>query len=280
MPEELDTEANAEDTEDTDKEVIPTPEVTGSTGEKVQPSDSGDESEDDEVDPLEALKVEYEKVRAAEIRKELEEQVRKEIEERNEGERKAAQDAQARELLRTSFADSTKKTKALLEALNAHDEEGEPITLTDDVIQKFIDPWQAYNAEVQTAKLQEAYSTVAEAVLKNLPKDKHDEFSTRAHQKPIDVYLKEYAELMAPQTEYARTVSTDVDLKIKSAEARGYARGQKAKVATPTSSGSERTLQQETGKIEVANLYDAARALAAHQIDDAKYLEYREKFRN
>lgn len=274
-----DTEVTTSATEDTEAPAdttVTTPEVTDDT--KVEDTDDENpDEEEDADDPIVSFQKTWESTKLAQVKEDALREAREQLMAEQEANRRAQLDTQQRESLNTSYADSVKAMRKQFESLTVYDEDGEPVKWDDQTFQKFVAPWQEHNTKMQTAGVTKGYSDWSEAVVKVLPASAREEFAKKAHQKPLAEYLKTFAELYAPQTDFAKTAKADTEVKLKAAEARGFTKGQKAPVGTPRQ-GNDKPTEARGEVIEIGNLYDAARALAKGQIDDLKYVEYHKKY--
>lgn len=249
-------------------------EVTPKSGEMVHEGND-DASDDDDEDPVEAAA-------AARAQQLINEALRKREEEeavRRAEEAAAVQLAQLEEekkkKLNESFTNTVKKTRDALAKLPLRDEDGNPLKLTDDMIQEIVEPWREQNGFVQqqidgTAQ-SKVYSDLAQAVISLIPADKQQEFAKKAGGKPLTEYLKTFAELHAPNSDFAKKLTEDTDVKTKAAFARGFTKGQKAPVGTPSTPQQGRA--SSSSKPDLTSVAGAARALHRGEIDEAKFLE-------
>lgn len=271
-------QANAEDTT-TSKEQV---DVTVKAG-TVQDGDdaNSDEEDDDDEDPTEALIVARanQAVRDALAKKAEEDRAAQEA--ANAVAYKAHQEEETKKKLNESFVKSSKKTLEALQKLSLRDEDGQPIKLTDDMVQTFIEPWNEHNGFVTQTKDGDAearvYTNLAQAALSVVPTDKHEEFSKRANGKPLSEYLKAIVELDAPNSEFVKKLVEDSDVKVKAAYARGFSKGQKAPPGTPANPTQTAVAR---GKTDITTVSGAALALSKGEIDDAKFLEILNKRRD
>lgn len=268
-------EADKDDSEGTTgtKEQV---EATPKSSTVQDGDDNADEDEeDDDEDPIEVAAVAraQQLVRDALAKRDEEERIARDV--ANAVAYKAQQEEETKKKLNESFVKSAKRTKDALEKLPLRDEDGNAIKLTDEVIQQFIEPWNEHNGFVTQTKTNDAeavvYTNLAQAALSIVPADKHEEFSKRANGKPLPEYLKAIVELDAPNSEYAKKLQEDADVKVKAAYARGFAKGQKAPPGTPAT--PQQSSVNRGAKPDLTTLAGAARALAKGDIDEAKYLE-------
>lgn len=260
---------------------------TGATTEEVEGTGDeelrvqGNEAEtpnDDDVDPLEEMKKLWEAEALERVREEALEQARKEKED-NDRLAEAARQAQLRsEQAKNRFAEASKKAADAIKSLKVYDEDGMEVKLGDDVIQQVINPWHEYNQNVAIDKETEVYTNLASAVVANLPETAREEFAKRAANKPLQEYIKIYAELAAPIADIEKRLEAKYEEKIKAAEARGMARAQKAMRGTPPQ-GNSLPPTPDASKPDLTTLSGAARALANGEITAEKYREIHRKFR-
>ena len=284
MPDKI--EAPAVDVEDTDEvtmadviadgnDVTKTKsEVTADDTQRVQV----DEDSQDEVDPL----IEYEKAVIERERERLKKEAQEEVTQANEARLIAEQEAQAviqqQQHLRNAFGDAAKKTKAALDALKpTYDSDNDTVSFNDAEIQKLIEPWNDYHSEIQKTKLTNDYQDLAQAAVSLVPKELLEDFRKKAHGKPLPEYLKALGEILAPQSEYVKTLAQENEIKTKAAEARAAARAQKQQTSPAKQIGEHGNI---VDKIEVTDILSAAKALLAKQITDEDYRNYHAKFKN
>lgn len=264
--EELTTEVTTP-VEDTEEEV---PNVTAEATES---------EEVEEDDPFEAWKAEFEKNRAAELRKELEEKARQEFLLNQQSAAKAQQEAAARERMKTSFGTAAQLTAGMLKKLEVYDQEGQKLEFDDSAIQTFIQPWQQHNSVVQQAEESRIYEQLAETIYTNLPKDAQDSFAERAHGKPLAQYVKEFGESYAKNSDAYKALQAEMEEKVKAAEARGIAKGQKTPKGT-AGTVEQHSTNRSTEPVDKTTLVGIARARNAGHIDDNEFRELYAKIRN
>ena len=237
------------------------------------------EDEDSDEDPITSFQQSFRENEAAKIREELRAEVRAQIESEYAATERTRLDAEQRASINKSFEDSIKQTKELLDNLEIYDKDGDPVKFDEKAFQQFINPWQKHNLGVQQAATHKSYVDLAEAIVKILPSSARDEFAKNATNKPLDEYLKLAFESYAPHSGHTKTVDEDVKLKIKVAEARGFAKGQKAPPGSPHNI-SERKVTPDEQAPDLTTLFGAASALRKGQIDESKYREIHNKLRN
>lgn len=272
-------EAHQDDNEDVDEQEQSN--VTGSNNGRVQDENVENPNDDEEEDPLKDYEAAILARERERIRKEEQDRLAKErADEQAELQRQAAV-AAAKEKLNDSLKNHTKRVREAVEKLPIRDELGDPLKLTDAQLQEFIQPLIDLNGEVQqtmgTTAEQVVYQRLANAALEVIPAEKHEEFAKKAGDKPLKDYLQTIVELNAPNTEYAKTLQADFDVKLKAAYARGFARGQKAPPGTPTTPEQRDVNRGET--VDTTSLAGAARALSRNLITEAEFLEIRKKLR-
>lgn len=266
--------SEANEVKEAEKNPLPTSDGTDTKAGEVQ-SDGQNTDGDDDEDPIEAYKKTFEETKAAKLREELLEQIRKEEEERQNQAREIAQANERRERAKSSFADTAKTVAEKVKSLKVYDEDGNPVIINE---QEFIEPWNTYNITVHSDKEAEVYSSLAQAVVDNLPTDARDEFAKRADRKPLNEYLKIANELYAPKSEYVKRLEDDYKEKIAAAEARGFAKGQKSRSGTVIQ-GAERSTPPSSDSVDLTTISGAASALAKGLINDEKYREVYRKLR-
>lgn len=255
-------------------------EVTPKSNERVHAEDADadeEDEDDDDVDPVEVAVL----ARLAQEREKARVEEREIIRLQNEAAaaeyRKSQAEEDKKRKLNDSFTETTKMTKAALEKLPLRTEDGDPIRLTEEMIQQFIEPWRTHNGVVQqtinTTAESEVYSNLAQAAASLVPKDKLEEFAKRAGGKPLGEYLKVVAELSAPDTDTVKNLAEDYEVKVKAAYARGFAKGQKAPPGTPATPQQSNSGGRGDKKEDISSVSGAARALSKGQIDEAKFLE-------
>lgn len=256
-----------------------TPENTETNKDTVQPEkEENPNPTPEEPDPLEAYKKLFEETERAKMLEAARQEALKELEAKQAADRQRIATEQEAEKQKSDFADAAKKTHEAALALEVYDANGDPLKLDNDTVQKFIEPWQAYNTNRETAMQQLVYGNMANVVVNSLSEEARAEFAKRANGKPLDEYFSHYVELKAADTEAYKKLEADVALKVAAAEARGYAKGQRAPAGTPpVSGGVEHPI---TAKTVINNLFDAAVALSKDEITQEEYLKIDTKFRN
>lgn len=275
----VDTEATPLITEDiVDPNEVTMADVIGEKKEEIKVTVDEQErvqTEDSDEDPL----IAYEK---AVIEREREKLLKEATERVREEQRAAQLRAQQAQLVKQqqdqwkqAFVDAAKKTKEAFSGLEVYNSENERVEFDDKLVQKFVEPWNDYHMKVQQTQLTNDFQELAEAAFSLMPKDLQEEFAKRAHEKPLPEYLKAFAELLAPHTDYAKAQAGELDIKVKAAEARAAAKLQK--VTSPKQIGEHAAV---VDKIEITSVLEAAKALAAGQITDEKFRELHAKFKN
>lgn len=260
----------------------PVTEATEPTGEVENPSTEGTEptptvqndaatESEEEPDPLDA----YYAARLAEEQANLEEKVRARLLEEQRAQAELARQTRAQEEAaersRNAFSLAAKQTSDMLKGLKIYDENRDELSFSDEAIQTFIQPWQNYNREVAATAEARVYGELGVTAMGLLPEEAHENFAKNAADKDLKTYLSVYAESKAPSTEFVKKLLREQETKIAAAEARGYARGQKAPQGTPQSI-PDRGIQPSS-EFDLTTISGAAGALAAGQIDAARYRE-------
>ena len=245
--------------------------------EKVQ--GNGEESDEDDENPLEVYKKAILEVESERLRREA----REEVQTQRNAELQQAQLAQKQEQLKNHFGDTVKLTRRVAEENLKpllHDEDGNPVPFSDELFQKIVKPWSDYNSQVSEAEALLVYTELAQAAIETLPEVARAEFNTKAANKPLKDYIKIHAELAAPDTEYVKQLKQSHDLAIKAARADAAARALRnnSKGTPPASPTSE--IRKPTETIPTDTLVNAAKALVSGQITPERYAEIHNKMRN
>lgn len=185
---------------------------------------------------------------------------------------------QTEQTLRDRFEEMVKAQREGLRSLTVYNEKGEASRISDEAIEQLvIKHGQAYNATVQREVEQRILTGLATTAVQSLPTDEaRESFATKAQNKPLGDWLRAYAESLAPSTEYVKSLERELDVKIKAAEARGYAKGQKAPAGTPHAEGN-RPAAAANNQVDLTTQFGLARALAQGHITDSEYRERRAK---
>ena len=177
--------------------------------------------------------------------------------------------------LRDALAETIKRSREGLRNITVYDDKGNASRLSDEVIEEHVaKPLQAYNAQVRSTERNGVYHELAQTTVNLLPETQREAFSTQAAGKPLDEWQKTYAELYAPNSDFVKQMQREVDVKVKAAEARGYAKGQKATGGTPRATG-ERPAAATGASFDLSTHSGLAGALAAGRISEAEYREKR-----
>lgn len=257
---------------------LPDTEDAKDVTEEDEETDTEDE-EDDSEDPILSFQQTFRETEAAKIRDELRTEVRAELEQQYAAEQRTRLDAEQRESLRQSFEDATKATKSLLDGLEIYDKDGDRVQFDEKAIQTFIAPWQKHNLGVQQSATHKSYVDLAEAIVNVLPAGAREDFSKNAANKPLDQYLKVAFESYAPNSSFVKNLEEEKKVAVKAAEARGFAKGQKAPPGTPPNV-SERKSAPPSEAPDLTSLFGAASALRKGQITEAQYVEVHRKLRS
>ena len=274
MPPTEDTEDNTEDTEDP-AITAPSPEVTA----EIPPEVTGEDTEDS-TDPFEvAYEARRELERDAE-RIRLAEEVRASIIRENNERALAAAQQQDALRLRESFADVLKDARTALSRINVKSPETDEeltIGITDAAFEEAVaKPLQRFNATAESTYTQRIYNELAEAASSVLPVEAHEDFNKKASGKALPEWIQTLVETQAPHTDYAKALQREVEVKVKAAEARGYARGQKAPVGVPKAGES----RAPRGNTDMNSWSGAAGALARGDITEAEFRDAVKKIRS
>jgi len=262
-----DTNVRTEDTAD--------PDVTGDTDDVTADNDTIDDDDEDPIEAAIAARVQLELERQAAT---TETRVRAELAARQADEYRRQANATNARVFADSFGDAVKKARESIKAQTFHDEDGKVYRLTDEAIEDMVvKPFQAHNSVVQQAVQTQTLTAIAEAAVGLLPADVREEFGKQADGKPLDEWLRTFAEMLAPATTHSKTMSKELEAKLKAAEARGFAKGQRTPPGTPRQV-NERSTQSTTPDLNT--LAGAAGALSKGQITAAKYLEIRQKLQS
>lgn len=265
-------------TEDTAIETEnPMPSVADDAGVSIEvtadslPEVTGDERDEDTRDPFEVAYEARRELEREEERKRLAEEVRQQLlrEQQMQAERARLAAEQAR--IRETFTDVIKETRARLSRVVVKSEDGDEeltIAIPDATFEEAVArPLQRYNAVAEQTYTSRVYNDLANAAASVLPESAHEEFNKRAAGKPLDAWVRELVEANAPHTEYVKNLQKEFEVKLKAAEARGFARGQKAPAGVPKG-GAERAPRVTQ---DLSSWSGAAAALARGEIDDAQF---------
>lgn len=270
-------------TEDT----VDTTEVTGDAEVTApSPEDTADvtteatgEDNEDTTDPFE---VAYEARRELERdteRARLAEEVRAALMREN-AERAALNAAQQDALrLRESFADVLKEARGALSKINVKTDDDEELVIgiNDATFEEAVaKPLQRFNATAEQTYTTRIYNELAEAASSVLPVEAHESFNKAATGKTLPEWIQTLVETQAPYTDFAKTLNREVEVKVKAAEARGYAKGQKAPLGVPKQ-GEGRAARVNT---DLNSWSGAAGALARGDITEAEFRDTVKKIRS
>ena len=267
----------AEDTEDTTEGTEETTVVTPETTAAVPPEVT--EEDNDDSDPFEI---------AYEARRELEretERARLAVEMRAQLQQEAQDRAYAAAAqqdalkLRETFADVLKDARTGLSKITVRTDDDEELSvgITDQAFEDAVaKPMQRFNAIAEQTFTTRVYNELAIAASSVLPVEAHEGFNKAASGQALPQWIQTLVETQAPHTEYAKSLQREIDVKVKAAEARGYARGQKAPAGVPKGS-PERV---RTGTSDLTSWSGAASALSRGDITDAEFRDLVKKFRS
>ena len=268
-----DTEDTTEGTEETPLETVVTPETTAAVPPEVT------EEANDDSDPFEIayearreLERESERARlAAEVREQLQ----------REAQDRAYAMAQQQDAMRVreTFADVLKDARAGLSKITVKTDDDEELSvgITDQAFEEAVaKPMQRFNAVAEQTFTTRVYNELAEAASSVLPVEAHEDFNKKASGQSLPQWIQTLVETQAPHTAYAKALQREIDVKVKAAEARGYARGQKAPAGV-AKAGESRT---RTGSSDLSSWSGAASALARGDITDSEFRDLVKKFRS
>lgn len=273
-----DTEGTATGSETTEEQTLTaTPEGTDPNAEAT--AESNTEEEDGE-DPIEALVAERTRLALEAAEREIEERVTARYQAQTEAARRSQLEAAEREKLSSGFTDAMKTARQNLQSIKYFTEDGQEATFTDELIEQLvIAPFQKHNATVQqtiqSAERTAAMVALGEAALNIIPETVREDFAKKADGKPLDVWLRTVIEHGAPESEYVKRIKDEEKARLLAAEARGFAKGQKAPSGTPRVTGTERAIA--AGQVDLTTQSGIARALADGAINEEKYRELRAK---
>ena len=218
-----DPEGGLADTEDQDEES----KVTDQAGDTLQT-----EQDEDPVEVAFKARLESESER---IRQEAEEKARTEFEARLETDRRRQTAEQEAEQLLNSFGSTVREMRDNLKRVTFWDADREEARqLSDAEIEELVvKPAVRYNLRGQQAEALRLRKELADAALSSLEEPDRKTFIERGTGKDFKDWLSELTEVRAPKTKWAQQFKKDQEAAIKAAEARGYARGQKAPAGTP-----------------------------------------------
>ena len=273
MPPTEDTEDTSEGTEETTLETVVAPETTAD----VPPEVTGEDNDDS--DPFEI---------AYEARRELERETdrariaaetRAQLQQEAQDRAYAAAQQQDALRLRETFADVLKDARTGLSKITVKTDDNEELSvgITDQAFEDAVaKPLQRFNSIAEQTFTTRVYNELAEAASSVLPVETHEDFNKKASGQSLPQWIQTLVETQAPHTEYAKTLQREVDVKVKAAEARGYARGQKAPAGVPKTGES----RVRTGNSDLSSWSGAASALARGDITDGEFRDLVKKFRS
>lgn len=246
---------------------LPEGEVPEGTADELNEATAETNPDDEEFDPVEAavqarLAQEADKMAEAAF-----ERARRESEQRAEAERQRRLEAEETERLNNSFSTAIREAYEASKAkVRFTDDNGEDHTIDDETFEEvFVKPMQKFNSTAEKAYQTRIYGILAQSAMESLPADVRDKFAEQAAGKPLPEWLTTYAEMLAPHTSFAKSITKDTETKIKAAEARAFVRGQKAPAGTPKADGA-RTVQ--TNQPDLTTAFGIADARAKGLVDE------------
>lgn len=268
------SEDQAPGTDPDTQDVQPGTQVTDDDSTKVtadQEPDGSDDSDDDD-NPIERAFTSRWELEVEKLRENITAEVRAELEARQADERRLTRSTAERQAIQNAFGSAIKMARDGLRGLEVFDADGNPAQLSDTAIEELVvKPFQAYNAQVQDAEQLRIYTNLAETAVGTLPAAIRDEFSDKAANKPLDQWLRTYAELLAPHTEFFKNHEREQKAKLDAAEARGFAKGQRSPSGTPKQV-NERS-SKGTPSYDLNTPTGLIAAQRAGKIDEAKFRE-------
>ncbi|MGD9885856.1 MAG: hypothetical protein AB7U95_37750 [Reyranella sp.] len=97
---------------------------------------------------------------------------------------------------------STKQTEAARRkfpaAIDAYTAKAAELGIDPKLAEQLLDPIKTYNREAQEIHTELAYGELQEAFFAALPQDQHADYLTAVDNKPVDTWLEEYVERVAP----------------------------------------------------------------------------------
>ena len=228
-------------------------------------------TDDDDSDPIEeafAARLALELERRA---SDLEKTVTTRILAQQEATQTAATAAQEANRLRDSFAGSIKTVRDGLAGLDIYDKAGNPVSIGDQLFEQIVaQPFQRHNSTVQEATQRQILNLLGSTAYNALPATVRDDFAAKAASKPLNEWLTLFAETFAPHTGTVKERDKEVEVRIKAAEARGYAKGQKAREAPPRN--ITESAPSANGSFDLTTISGLASALVKGGITEAEYV--------
>ena len=258
-------------TESTATKPEDTKDVTG----KGADATANPDSDDDEEDLIEAA---IQARLALEVERKADELAAKKLaikeSELSEAQRKRDSEVEQTKL-RESFAEAVKSTRNALKTLEIYDSAGKRVEFTDTAFEDLVvKPFQKHNSEAEKAHQSVVVNALTQAALDSLPAEMRSDFTSRAGNKPINEWLKTYAEMYAPNAEAIKELKREEDAKIKAAEARGFAKGQKSKGGSAPNP-TERSANNE--QTDLTTQIGLIRAYMGGKLNESEYIERRRK---
>lgn len=196
----------------------------------------------DEGDPIDAAIEARARLLLKEREAEIEAQILARLTSQQEAARRATLDNQSRKTINESWTEAVKDARGKLQGVKYYTQTGQEATFTDDLVEELVvKPFQRHNAQVQQLATDQILELLGnEATTKVVPASVREKFAVEADGKPLDQWLRTVVEYAAPESAYVKAMKEAEDAKIKAAEARGYAKGQRAPAGTPRTAGAER----------------------------------------
>lgn len=278
-----DSEGTGSGSETTQEEVNPgTPGDLDSEGtdQNTEATALTNTEDDGGEDPIEALVAERVRLAVEAERAALEDAAFKAAQGRHEASRRTQLEDEERKRLNDSFTESVKAARQNLQTVKYFTADGQEASFTDELIEQLVvAPFQKHNSTVQQtvqqAERNAAMNALGAAAMAAIPEEVREQFAKDADGKPLDAWLKKVIEFGAQDSEYVKKLKDEEKSRLLAAEARGFAKGQRAPGGTPRVSGTERA--PDAGQVDLNSQSGIARALANRQITEAKYLELRQE---
>lgn len=207
--------------------------------EDTEDTDESKKSQQDS-DPIEAaIRAALDKEREN-LRQEAESRAKAAVDEQLAQIRQQNEEQQRVDALLNSFGNTVREIRANVKQLRFYDADQNEVEISDDVLEeKIVKPLQRYNQTGVNAASTQVLTALSQAALESLPDDARTDFSKRARGKPIKNWLGEYAEVLAPHTNWARAKDAEVEAAVKAAEARGFKRGKTVPSGQPSGEESK-----------------------------------------
>jgi len=269
-------------------EAAPTlPDPTTDPADDAAPNDTApedadataDDGEDDpDYDPIEAAIQERVKLELERKQEELEQNARRAADQRiAEESRRTSQAAEANQL-RDSFVESLRESYTAIKAKKFYDQDGAEVQFSDADFQEHVaKPMQKHNSVVREIVQGTVLAQLADTALATLAdSDARSKFTEEASGKPLNEWLDKYAETRAAGSQFVKKLQQEIEAKVKAAEARGFAKGQKRPVTTPKQ-GTERVTPANNDTSTITGLVAAHRA---GQVSDDEFAAQWKKLRS